>query len=62
MVLQLEQGAISSQLEGPETERLLLIIHGATVPYHWEFDRVIQIQWNDVLTSFKTAPLVAHLR
>ena len=61
MVLQLEQGAISSLLEGPETERLLLIIHGATVPYQ-EFDRVIQIQWNDVLTSFKMAPLVAHLR
>ena len=61
MVLPLEQGAISALLEGPETERLLLIIHGATVPYR-EFDRVIQIQQNDVLTSFKTAPLIAYLR
>ncbi len=43
MVLPLEQGAISALLEGPETERLLLIIHGATVPYR-EFDRMIQIQ------------------
>ena len=38
MDLLLKQGATFSLLEGPETGRLLLMIHGATVP-HWEFDR-----------------------
>ena len=35
-----KQGATFSLLEGPETGRLLLMIHGATVP-HWEFDRLV---------------------
>ena len=40
MGLPLKQGATFSLLEGPETGRLLLMIHGATVP-HWEFDRLV---------------------
>ena len=40
MDLPLKQGATFSLLEGPETGRLLLMIHGATVP-HWEFDQLV---------------------
>ena len=40
MDLPLKQGTTFSLLEGPETGRVLLMIHGATVP-HWEFDQLV---------------------